>query len=175
MTLRWRTRRESESSMVTGRARSARGLANSWLRIRWWRNIRLRPRSTVGKPSPSWNCKDRKGKIENRKWKLENGPTSELCVESDVGSAALLYSPRSESQFTTRCLDERFQESNVVLKKNTRNRPVGNGHRRNSDHPCWNSDHGECAGASVQEDDHSRGPHAQRAHRRVESEPGDRD
>ena len=50
-----------------GTAHFARGLESFWLRIRWWRNIRLRPRSMEEKRSPSWNCKDRKGKSENRK------------------------------------------------------------------------------------------------------------
>src|SRR6266436_9446900 len=97
MTPRLRAKRVSGSFTGTGRAHFARGLESFWLRIRWWRNIRLRPRSREEKRSPSWNCKDRKGKSENRK--IERARRVESCFRRDADRAALLYSPRSESQF----------------------------------------------------------------------------
>src|SRR6266446_7362708 len=83
---RWHTRRESGLFRGTGRERCARGLAHFWLRIPWWRNIRLRPRSTEERRSPSWSCNDSK-----RNQKIDGRPNP---VSEEMHAALLCYTRR---------------------------------------------------------------------------------
>src|SRR5258707_372201 len=108
---RWRTRGESELFMDTERGRSAKALARSSLRTRWLRNIRLRPKSMAGRPSPSSGCKDGKGKSENK----NQGGIQKMRLPR-FSRTALLYSPRLESQFTMRGFYESFEEFNFDCK-----------------------------------------------------------
>src|SRR5467141_4966338 len=106
---------------------------------------------------------------------IERARRVESCFRRDADRAALLYSPRSESQFKTRCLDESFEEFIFACKSRARYSPMGCGLRMCIGHAGWDSDHFKRAVAFAEEDSDSRGPRAQRAHRRIAGQPSDRD
>src|SRR5260370_7032537 len=102
--------------------------------------------------------------VELRRWKalLSNfyfpfsktdGP--DLCWR-DISHAALLYSPRSNCQFTTRCLDECFEESNVACTSTPKDQSSGSHERDGSVHPAWDGDPTERATPFSEADPHSR-------------------
>src|SRR6266446_3905567 len=172
MTPRWRTRREFESFMGTERAHSAKELANFWPRTLWLKNIRLRRKSTEERPLPSSSCRNRKREI--RKEKLEKRKTSGFWFWRDADHAALLYSPRSDCQITTRCLHEKCEEFIAACKGEPGNRPVGSSDCGRHADFSWNGSHGQRAGARYEKDTNSGRSCAQRAHGGVAREPGHR-
>src|SRR6266849_616943 len=106
---------------------------------------------------------------------MENSQRARSCFCRYASLAALLYSPRSESQFTMRCLDEKFEEFNVTRKIAARQRPAGSGARGYSGRAVGNSERSKRANARGEKDNHSRWARAECTHGGVARQSGNRD